>query len=84
MNLLMAPGAMILRDLLAEAKEEGCRIRQRRRVRFAANGVPRIPRYLERDGFEAPIPYLQDDSIVAPEVVANIWRRLGLDHKVTW
>lgn len=86
MAAMMVHGSRVLRDVIAEAKEEGCRYKVRRDVRLdTRDGNFYVPEYLELDGKKAILPPNTDhDSIIGPEVVEYIWRRLGLDHKITW
>lgn len=86
MAAMMVHGAKVLRDLIADAKAAGCQLTKRGRIRWNTDyGNYYEPEYLELNGLRAPLPPTNDyDTVIAPEVVEYIWRRLGLDHKVTW
>lgn len=83
---MMVRGAMVLRDLIAEAKKEGCKLKKRPGIRWDSEyGNLYVPEYLERNEYRALLPPTNDhDVVVGPEVVEYVWIRLGLPHKVTW
>ena len=81
----MVYGAKVLRDLIAEAEEDGCElVKLDMRLWDEEYETYYHPEYLKKGELEVQLPPTNDhDVIVGPEVVQYVWTHLEMEHKIS-